>query len=61
VVVKGITIQTAQQFLQEEGFCYVEYKKGLYYDGHEQPDVVEYRQKEFIPQMDAYRKRLVEY
>jgi len=60
-VVKGITIETARQFLHREGFRYVEHKKGLYYDGHERPDVVEYRQKVFIPQMDAYRKRLVEY
>jgi len=60
-VVKGITIETARQFIHQEGFCYVEHKKGLYYDGHEQPDVVEYRQKVFIPQMDTYHKWLVEY
>ena len=60
-MVKGITVETARQFLREEGFRYVEHKKGLYYDGHERPDVVEYRQKVFIPQIDAYRKRMVEY
>jgi hypothetical protein len=60
-VKKGVTIETARQFLHKEGFRYVEHKKGLYYDGHERPDVVEYRQKEFLPQMQLYRNRLVEY
>lgn len=60
-VKKGVSIETARQFLQKEGFRYVEHKKGLYYDGHERPDVVEYRQNVFLPQMQAYRSRLVEY
>jgi len=60
-VVKGITLKTARQFLHKEGFRYVEHKKGLYYDGHERPDVVDYRQNEFIPRLLAYRDRLVEY
>lgn len=34
-VSKGITIETARQFLHKEGFHFVEHKKGLYYDGHE--------------------------
>ena len=29
-----------------------EYKKGLYVDGHERPDVVADRQERFIPQME---------
>ena len=60
-VSKGVTIETARQFLHKEGFRFVEHKKGLYYDGHERPDVVDYRQNEFIPQLLAYRNRLVEY
>jgi hypothetical protein len=58
---KGVSLKAAQKFLRKEGFRYVEHKKGLYYDGHERPDVVEYRQKEFLPQMEAFRRRLVEY
>lgn len=41
-VKKGATIKTACQFLLKEGFCYVKHKKGLYYNGHEHSDVVEY-------------------
>lgn len=58
---KGISLQTARRWLHQEGFRYMEHKKALYYDGHERPDVVAYRQNEFIPQMKKYRERLVEY
>ena len=58
---KGVSLKAARKFLHKEGFRYVEHKKGLYYDGHEQPDVVEYHQKEFLPQMEAFRRRLIEY
>ncbi|PPQ84825.1 hypothetical protein CVT24_013261, partial [Panaeolus cyanescens] len=60
-VVKGISLETARQFLRKEGFRYVEHKKGLYYDGHERPDVVAYRQNVFIPELNSYRYRIVEY
>ena len=39
----------------------MEHKKGLYCDGHEQPVVVDYCQKVFLPAMEEYHKRLVEY
>ncbi|KIJ26809.1 hypothetical protein M422DRAFT_272091 [Sphaerobolus stellatus SS14] len=39
---KGVSLTTAQEFLWKEGFQYTEHKKGLYYDGHERPDVVKY-------------------
>jgi hypothetical protein len=58
---KGVTLETARQFLHREGFRYTEHKKALYYDGHKRPDVVEYRQTEFLPAMAAHRRRLVEY
>lgn len=58
---KGITLETARQFLHKEGFQFTEHKKSLYYDGHERPDVVEYRQNVFLPAMEQYRHRLVEY
>ena len=32
---KGVSLQTAHQFLYSEGFRYTEHKKSLYYDGHE--------------------------
>ena len=60
-VTKGISIRTARRWLHREGFRYTEHKKSLYYDGHERPDVVLYRQKEFLPAMESYRARLVEF
>lgn len=39
----------------------MEYKKGLYFDGHERPDVVEDRQNRFLPAMAGHRYRIVEY
>ncbi|KAJ7583110.1 hypothetical protein C8J56DRAFT_1028180 [Mycena floridula] len=60
-VAKGISIRTACCWLQAEGFRYTEHKKALYYDGHNRPDVIKYRQEVFIPAMDEYRKRMVEY
>jgi hypothetical protein len=32
------------------GFLFKQYHKGIYYDGHERPDVVEYR-CQFLVQM----------
>ena len=39
----------------------MQHKKALYYDGHDRPDVVDYRQNVFLPAMKEYRSRLVEY
>lgn len=58
---KGISLRTARRWLHKEGFRYMSYRKGLYFDGHERPDVVHYRQTEFLPKMEEYRARLVEY
>jgi len=58
---KGISISTARRWLHREGFQYMEHKKALYFDGHDRPDVVSYRQKEFLPAMEKYRERLLGY
>ncbi|KAF9455971.1 hypothetical protein BDZ94DRAFT_1327276 [Collybia nuda] len=58
---KGVLLTTTQRILHCEGFEYTEHKKGLYYDGHERPDVVEFCQKEFLPKMEEYRPHLVEF
>ncbi|KAJ7787651.1 hypothetical protein B0H14DRAFT_3505217 [Mycena olivaceomarginata] len=41
---RGVSLRPARRLLQREGFLYTEHKKGLYYDGHERPDVVDDRQ-----------------
>ncbi|KAJ7808094.1 hypothetical protein B0H14DRAFT_3762916 [Mycena olivaceomarginata] len=57
----GVSLRTARHLLQHEGFLYTEHKKGLYYDGHGRPDVVDDRQNRFLPAMAGHRYRLVEY
>jgi len=58
---RGILISTACRWLHCEGFQYMQHKKALYFDGHDRPDVVDYRQNVFLPQMAEYCKRLVSY
>lgn len=58
---KGISLTTARNWMLRQGFHYTQYKKALYFDGHERPDVVQYRQDEFLPEMAKHRIRLVEY
>ena len=58
---RGISLSTAQRWLHKEGFKYTNHKKGLYFDGHDRPDVVEFRQGHFLPAMKAYEARLVRY
>jgi hypothetical protein len=58
---KGISISTARRWLQREGFKYMQHKKAIYYDSHDRPDVVKYRQEVFLPAMANHRECLVEY
>jgi len=58
---KGISLATARRLLRREGFQFQKYKKSLYYDGHERPDVVADRQQRFLPEMAKYEEYLVEY
>lgn len=47
--------------MHHQGFQYQTYKKAIYYDGHERPDVVDYWQNVFLPTMALHCHRLVEY
>jgi hypothetical protein len=58
---KGVSLHTARRWLHREGFKFTEHKKSLYFDGHERPDVVDYRRKVFLPAMAEHRRQLVEY
>jgi hypothetical protein len=55
----GISLQTARRWLHKEGFKYMAHKKGLYFDGHECDNIIEYRQNIFLPLMQEYAKQLV--
>ncbi|KAF7357933.1 hypothetical protein MVEN_00839800 [Mycena venus] len=46
---KGIHLATAQRWMKRMGYRWTKNPAGQYVDRHEQPDVVYYRQTEFIP------------
>ncbi|KAG1803044.1 hypothetical protein EV424DRAFT_1582458 [Suillus variegatus] len=56
---RSISLSTARQWLHSEGFQYTSHKKGLYFNGHDCPDVVSYRQDHFLPFMKSCESRLV--
>jgi hypothetical protein len=58
---KGVSLSTTRRWLHREGFRFLPHKKGLYFDGHDRPDVVEYRQNYFLPKMKEYEERLVRF
>lgn len=58
---RGVSISTARRWMRREGFRFESYRKGLYYDGHDRADVVEYRQQSFLPEMERHKQRLVQY
>lgn len=60
-VVRGVSLSTARRWMRKEGFRFISHKKGLYFDGHDRPDVIDYRQKTFLPMMEKHAKRLVKY
>lgn len=57
----GILLSTAHHWLHREGFWYMSHKKRLYFDSHNQPDIVEYHQNVFLPAMKEFKHCLVQY
>lgn len=58
---RGISLSSARRWLRLEGFRFIGHKKGLYFDGHDRPDVLAYRNEHFLPAMKALEYRLVRY
>ena len=56
----GISLSTAHCWMHKEGFQYISHKKGLYFDGHDRPDVA-YCQEVFLPTMKNYEYQFVKY
>jgi hypothetical protein len=52
---KNISLMTATRWLNVLGYSFQQHHKGIYYDGHEREDVVQYR-KEFLEKMFEYEK-----
>ena len=58
----GITVRTGQRWLHKMNWRYGKATKGMYIDGHERADVVEYRKEfEFLVRMEEYSKRMTTY
>lgn len=55
-----ISERTCRTYMHLWGFRYDENKKGVYYDGHERPDVVAYR-KEWLKRMFTYKKSMKDF
>jgi hypothetical protein len=51
-----ITERTAQRWMGAMGYRWTVDPKGQYVDGHEREDVVEYRQKQFLPKFAELEK-----
>ena len=58
---RGISFPTARRWLHWEGFQYTSHKKGLYFDGHDHADVIEYHQETFLPMLKSFEPQLVRY
>ncbi|KAJ7699677.1 hypothetical protein B0H17DRAFT_849522, partial [Mycena rosella] len=59
----GISLRTAQRWMKWMQYCWTAEPKGMYSDGHEREDVVEYQQKVLIPQwaeLSKYTRKFTE-
>jgi hypothetical protein len=54
---KTLSTSTARRYLKAQGFRWKDLTKGLYNDGHEREDVVDYRDNTFLPMMTELRPR----
>ncbi|ORU94723.1 MAG: hypothetical protein A6F71_09525 [Cycloclasticus sp. symbiont of Poecilosclerida sp. M] len=53
-----VCTSTASEWLHELGFSYKQFSKGVYFDGHERPDVVEDRKK-YLATLSSYESRML--
>ncbi len=58
---KPLGQRTACRWLYKLGYRHVQFRKGVYMDGHERPDVVKYRNDEFLPRMLELERRMTHF
>lgn len=58
-IVRKVSLRTAQRWLLRHGYRWRAELKGQYFDGHERPDVVAYRQTTFIPLWRALERQRI--
>jgi hypothetical protein len=57
---RGIVARTARRWLKQLGFNWRDIKKGVYFDGHEREDVIEYRNN-FVNRLEELWPYVVEF
>jgi hypothetical protein len=57
----GLSECTARRWLISLGWRRMRVKKGVYMDGHERPDVVEYRNDMFLPLMASFERHMAKW
>ena len=58
---KPLCERTARRWLVKLGWTRTVLRKGVYMDGHERADVVEYREEVFLPKMKEFERRMARY
>jgi hypothetical protein len=58
---KTLDSSTARRYLKKHGFRWKDLWKGLYKDGHEREDVMDYRENEYLPLMSELKPKMVEF
>ena len=58
---RSVSEWTARWWLVKLGWCQTCLKKGIYMDGHEQNDIVKYRNKIFLPLITQYEVHMVKW
>ncbi|EXX54095.1 hypothetical protein RirG_237730 [Rhizophagus irregularis DAOM 197198w] len=57
---KSITIMTTTRWLKVLGYSFQQYRRGIYYDGHEREDILQYRKK-FLENIFNHEKYMSKY
>ncbi|THV05625.1 hypothetical protein K435DRAFT_816328 [Dendrothele bispora CBS 962.96] len=57
-LVSYLALRTARRYLHTLGYRFTSSKKGQYADGHERKDVVDYRDKVFLPRWEQIRNHI---
>ncbi|RIA91491.1 hypothetical protein C1645_692632, partial [Glomus cerebriforme] len=60
VIKKTISTEIMTRWLNVLGYFFQSQKQGIYYDGHERPDILKYRQT-FLDKIYSYEKYMVKY
>ncbi|KAF8303445.1 hypothetical protein DL93DRAFT_2066830, partial [Clavulina sp. PMI_390] len=61
ILPKELSERTACRWLNKLGYVNTVLRKGIYYDGHEREDVVDYRNNTYLPLLHKYEDRMVQY